>query len=157
MKDGINGWLVPPSEPSKTADKLYDFYTGKIKLDRPEGRPDTDRRRRDSLHFATEKRPVASTPLSRTNSRRSIFTEEPEKVNGDGLDTPTGSTEMGVDPNTTADRFVNDIGAPYPAVHPDSASPSEDFFTIGKHRSIVLQSTDFLIPSRWQATRHDGC
>jgi hypothetical protein len=135
VKDGINGWLVPPSEPSKTADKLYDFYTGKIKLDRPAGRPDIGRRRRDSLHFAAERRPVASTPrtpLTRTNSRRSILTEEPEKIKG-GLDTANGSIEMGFDPNTVAERFVNDIGAPFPAVHPDSASPSEDYFTIGEH------------------------
>lgn len=37
-----------------------------------------------------------------------------------------------MDPNAAADHFVNDIGAPYPAVHSDESSPSEDFFTVGE-------------------------
>ncbi|KAJ9105967.1 hypothetical protein QFC19_003302 [Naganishia cerealis] len=42
VKDGLNGWLVPPGQPSKAADILFDFYTGKIALGRP-GKPDTGR------------------------------------------------------------------------------------------------------------------
>jgi hypothetical protein len=134
---------VPPNDPVKTADKLFDFYTKKIKLDRPDGRPASGRRRRDSLHFATEHGHGGIAPLSMMPSKKVNFSAEPEEMDGKGLDNDIGPTGDGLDPNTAADRFVTDIGAPFPAVHPDSSSPSEDFFTIGKccHADLLADLT----------------
>lgn len=160
MKDGVNGWLVPPGQPSRTADILFDFYTGKIKLDRPQARPDLARRRRDSLHFANEhRRPTGLSSLSiEPTSKRGVITQEPEEMDDDkhGSEADVDPNSAGVDPNTTADRFVNDIGAPFPAVHPDSASPSEDVFTIGRIRLVtqVQQLADIVtLPTTGNAAR----
>lgn len=43
-----------------------------------------------------------------------------------------------IDPNALADDFVRRAGAPFPVVHPDSAAPSEDFFTVGNAARWLL-------------------
>lgn len=135
VKHGVNGWLVPPGEPSKTADILFDFFTGKIKLERPTRRSDLGRRRRDSLHTAPSGRHRPSldtfTPSKMTESPRSDSPDHLPLVHPDKEDVHSKT-----DPNDIAEDFVNDIGAPYPAVHPDESSPSENFFTVGTSTEI---------------------
>jgi hypothetical protein len=131
----VNGWLVPPGQPSKTADILFDFYTGKIKLDRPAGQLDLSRPRRDSLHVSPSLRRVPSLlpiipPLPLKKRIGSLRSSSPETISGSDIEKEEPAP--GLDPNNLADNFVNDIGAPYPAVHQDNSSPSEDFFTVGE-------------------------
>lgn len=125
----MNGWLVPPGEPSKTADILFDFYMGNIELARP-GRIETGRPRKDSLHFNDNGRLTAFSgifSLSDIETSRSASPTSYEDSN------PAQKPLPSVTPNEFANRYVSDIGAPFPAVHPDESSPSEDYFTIGEN------------------------
>lgn len=135
VKHGVNGWLVPPGEPSKTADILFDFFTGKIKLERPTRRANLGRPRRDSLHAAPNGRHRSSldelSPGKMTESPRSKSPDHLPLVHPEREDKHSDT-----DPNSIAEEFVNDIGAPYAAVHPDESSPSENFFTVGTSTEI---------------------
>lgn len=128
MKDGVNGWLVAPSSPDKVAEILFDFYTGKISLDREPTRPDNDKTSGASLHGEDGSNGADAT------------------VNGNGkADGSNGKKKVHIgvdddalDPNATADLFVKNISAPIPLIQPDSSAPSEDFFTIGNATRWLL-------------------
>ncbi|KAJ9119096.1 hypothetical protein QFC22_003587 [Naganishia vaughanmartiniae] len=133
VKHGVNGWLVPPGQPSKTADILFDLYMGKIELNRP-FREETGRPRRDSLHFNADGLPTAISGLFSLSDLETSRSVSPVSMDGSkpASKTPPFSA------NEFANRFVSDIGTPFPEVHPDESSPSEDCFTIGNAARWLL-------------------
>jgi hypothetical protein len=131
VKHGVNGWLVPPGEPSKTADILFDFYMGKIGLARP-SRTETGRPRKDSLHFNVDGRPTSFSGIFSLSDIETSRCASPISIDESETARKPAPPPSSVSPNEFANRYVSDIGAPFPAVHPDDSSPSEDYFTIGE-------------------------
>jgi hypothetical protein len=130
VKHGVNGWLVPPGEPTKTADILFDFYMGKIGLTRP-SRTEKGRPRRDSLHFNVDGRPTSFSGIFSLSDIETSRCASPVSID-ERKSARKPATPPSVSPNEFANQYVSDIGAPFPAVHADESSPSEDYFTIGE-------------------------
>lgn len=144
VKDGLNGWIVPPSDSNAVANVLVEFYLGKKKLDRAAGRPDERERMQDTLSKDGDMNGKIGDDDFLRQAVPEISTEGESGTIGYGEATHPSKTdarhasEMMLDPNTSAENFVRNVGAPFPAVHPDGAAPSEDFFTVGNASRWLL-------------------
>ncbi len=111
VKDGINGYIVPVSQPSEVATLLTEIFTG----EKTTTRPLATHEKLDSSSSSTD--PFATT----TTSPKEVSVEGAQDIeNGDGTD-----------PNAVAEQFVKNFERPMIKISSDLGSTSEDFWTVG--------------------------
>ncbi len=158
VKEGVNGWLVDAGESEPVAKILTELWQGKRSLKREKGRPEIRKAKEaGDVGIVEDHRGGSSLPGTQSRAvvdrKNEAATKEddhegarPSGKNGLGLVTNTAEAKpitpadeaLDLDPNTVADIFCEDVGRPFPAIHVDETSPSEDFFTIGNAARWLL-------------------